>query len=153
MRLETNEYMCDFNKIRHKIHEFGLTKSGKNMPNPAYIRNEEGFETIDFRFLVRWHTLNPETQEPDTWPVYEDLKVFIFSDESRMNIWILRNGKHIKEQQMHRCFIDFDKDGNITEVSASSLNNYGEELEPNRPCDQLIKFIETLSNIKREGEL
>lgn len=63
-----------------------------------------------------------------------------------MNIWILRNGKHIKDQPMHRWFIDFDKDGNITEVSASLLNNHGDELEPDRPCDQLIKFIGTLYN-------
>ena len=146
MKSETNDYVCDFDRIYRMIREFGLTKSGKDMPNPAYIRNEEGFETIDFRFLVRWHTLNPETQEPDTWPVYEDLKVFIFSDESRMNIWILRNGKHIKDQKMHRYFIDFDKDGNITDVSASSLNDYGEKLEPNRPCDQLIRFIGALYN-------
>lgn len=148
-----NEHVCDFDLIHRMIYELGLTKSGKDRPNPAYIRNEEGFETIDFRFLVRWHTLNPETHEPDTWPVYEDLKVFIFSDESRMNILILKNGKYIRNQPMHRWFIDFDKDGNITEVSASSLNNYGEKLEPNRPCDQLIKFIEKLSSIKREGEL
>ena len=146
MRVETNDHVCDFDQIHRMIHEFGLTKSGKNMPNPAYIRNEEGLETIDFRFLVRWHTLNPETQEPDTWPVYENLKVFIFSDESRMNIWILKNGKYIKDQRMHCWFIDFDKDGNITDVSESLLINYEDDLEPDRPCDRLIKFIGTLYN-------
>ena len=150
MSLGTNEHVCDFDRIYHMIHDFGLTKSGKDRPNPAYIRNEEGFETIDFRFLVRWHTLNPETQEPDTWPVYEDLKVFIFSDESRMNIWILRNGKHIKDQRMHHGFIDFDKNGNITDVSGLLFVG---DLEPNRPCDQLIKFIETLYNKGMKGAL
>lgn len=136
-------HVSDFDQIYQMIHGFGLTKSGKNMPNPAIIRNEEGFETIDFRFLVRWHTLNPETQEPDTWPVYEDLKVFIFSDESKMNIWILRNGKHIKDQKMYRWSVDFGADGSITNVS-KSLNEYA--LEPNRPCDQLIKLIRRLYN-------
>lgn len=143
MSSETNNPVSDFDQIYHMIHEFGLTKSGKNMPNPACIRNEEGLEIIDFRFLVRWHTVNPETQEPDTWPVYEDLKAFIFSDESRMNIWILRNGKHIKDQRMHREFIDFDKNGNIIKVSGLL---FVADLELNRPCDQLIKFIETLYN-------
>lgn len=143
MRVETNDHVCDFDQIHRMIHELGLTKSGKDRPNPAYIRNEEGLEIIDFRFLVRWHTLNPETQELDTWPVYEDLKVFIFSDESRMNIWILRNGKHIKDQRMHHGFIDFDKNGNIIDVSGLL---FVADLEPNRPCDQLIKLIETLYN-------
>lgn len=143
--MESTDYVCDFDQIYRMIHGFGLTKSGKDRPNPAYIRNEAGFETIDFRFLVRWHTQNPETQEPDTWPVYEDLKVFIFSDESRMNIWILRNGKHIKDQLMHHGFIDFDNNGNITDVSGLL---FVADLEPNRPCDQLIKFIEKLSSIK-----
>lgn len=143
MRLETNDPVRDFDQIYRMIHEFGLTKSGKDMPNPANIRNEEGMEIIDFRFLVRWHTLNPETQEPDTWSVYEELKAFIFSDESRMNIWILRNGKHIKDQQMYHGCIDFDKNGNIAEVSGLL---FVADLEPNRPCDQLIKFIGTLYN-------
>lgn len=146
MKLETNEHISDFDQIHRMMHEFGLTKSGKNMPNPACIRNEEGMEIIDFRFLVRWHTLNPETQEPDTWPVYEDLKVFIFSDESRMNFWILRNGKHIKDQKLYRWFINFDKDGNITDVSESLFINCRGELEPDRPCDRLIEFISTLYN-------
>lgn len=143
MSLETKKHVSDFDQIYRMIHEFGLTKSGKIMPNPACIRNEEGMEIIDFRFLVRWHTLNPKTQEPDTWPVYEDLKAFIFSDESRMNFWILRNGKHIKDQRMHHGFIDFDNNGNITDVSGLL---FVADLEPNRPCDQLIKFIETLYN-------
>lgn len=143
MILETNEPVSDFDQIHNMIHKFGLTKSGMNMPNPACIRNEEGMEIIDFRFLVRWHTQNPETQEPDTWPVYEELKVFIFSDESRINIWILRNGKHIKDQQMHHGCIDFDENGNITDVSGLL---FVADLEPNRPCDRLIRFIETLYN-------
>lgn len=66
MKLETNDSVCDFDRIYRMIIGFGFTKSVKNMPNPAYIRNEDGLEIIDFRFLVRWHTLNPETQEHDT---------------------------------------------------------------------------------------
>lgn len=147
---QETKQVCDFDQIYQMIRGFGLTKSAKNMPNPAIIRNEEGFETIDFRFLVRWHTLNPETQEPDTWPVYEDLKVFIFSDESRMNIWILRNGKHIKDQKMYRWSVDFGTDGSITNVSESLLVD--NDLEPNRPCDQLIKLIKRLYNDRQVME-
>lgn len=146
MRLKMNEHISDFDQIHRMIYKLGFTKSGKDRPNPAYIRNEEGFETIDFRFLVRWHTWNPETQEPDTWPVYEDLKVFVFSDESRMNFLILRNGKYLKDQKMYRWFIDFDKDGNITDVSESLFINCRGELEPDRPCDRLIEFIATIYN-------
>lgn len=139
LELDINEYKCDFDQIYFTIHKFGLTKSGKNMPNPAIIRNEDGLETIDFRFLVRWHTLNPETQEPDTWAVYEDLKVLVFSDESRMNIWISRTGKHIKDQPMYRWFINFDKDGNITDMTTPW---HGDDyLEGGRPCSKLINLI------------
>ena len=152
-KLDKEKHMCDFDQIYQMIHKFGLTKSGKNMPNPAFIRNEEGFETIDFRFLVRWHTLKPGTQVPDTWGVYEDLKVFIFSDESRMNIWILRNGKYIKDQRMYRWFVDFGKDGNITNVSESLVLNFADDLEPDRPCDQLIKLIRKLYNDRNDGKI
>ena len=142
LEMDINEYKCDFDQIYFTIHKFGLTKSGKNMPNPAYIRNEDGLETIDFRFLVRWHTLNPETQEPDTWAVYEDLKVLVFSDESRMNIWISRTGKHIKDQPMYRWFVNFDKNGNITDMTTPW---HGDDyLEEKKPCYKLIKLINEL---------
>lgn len=143
LEMDINEYKCDFDQIYFTIHKFGLTKSGKNMPNPAIIRNEEGLETIDFRFLVRWHTLNPETQESDTWPVYEDLKVLVFSDESRMNIWISRTGKYIKDQPMYRWFINFDKNGNITDM-ATPLFHGDDCLEDDRPCSKLINLINEL---------
>lgn len=142
LEMDINEYKCDFDQIYFTIHKFGLTKSGKNMPNPAVIRNEDGLETIDFRFLVRWHTLNPETQKPDVWGVYEDLKVLVFSDESRMNIWISRTGKHIKDQPMYRWFINFDKNGNITDMTTPW---HGDDyLEEKKPCYKLISLINEL---------
>ena len=129
----------DFDQIVEYIQKMGCEKEPKKHPMRATVYSEEGIIIYDYRFLARYHTLDPQTNLSDTWAVFEDMKALVFDDESRINLWISRSGKHIKDQPMYRWFLNFDKAGNITDMTTPW---HGDDyLEPSKPCDKLIEFI------------
>lgn len=139
---ELTEEKSDFDQMVEYIQKMGREKTPKKQPMRASICSEEGITIYDYKFFVRWHT-----QPEPTWGVYEEMKAYVFDDESRINIFMLRSGREIKDQTMYKWSLMFDQRGNmiVEELPVAYT------LEPSRPCADLSYFIATLAT-KKNGE-
>ena len=139
---ELTEKKSDFNQVLEYIQKMGREKTPKKQPMRATIYSEEGITIYDYKFLVRWHT-----QPEPTWGVFEEMNAYVFDDESRINLFMLRSGREIKDQTMYKWSLMFDQRGNmvVDELPVAYT------LEPSRPCADLAYFITTLA-VKKNGE-